>query len=104
MDTVGDGVDLIVGKHLLRDLAVLHGDSVNEAGEAQRDVGHVHQTVVETTGAFDGCSAVVAEHLVHLVEAELIVAGGDGSVGGEDTLLADSFHVGIGGVFQGSAG
>ncbi len=84
VDAVGDGVDLVVGEHLLRDLAVLHGDAVDVAREAQGEVGHVEQRVVQAAEALDGGAALVAEHGVHLVEAELVVAGGDGGVGGED--------------------
>ena len=101
VDAVGDGVDLVVREHLLRDLAVLHGDAVDEAREAQGDVGHVHQAVVEAAEALDGGGAVVAEDLVHLVEAELVVAGGNRGVGGEDALLADGVDVGFGGVARG---
>ena len=68
MDSVGDGVDLVLGEHDLGDLAVLHGDAVDVAGEAEGEVGHVHEAIVETAGGFDGGSAVVAENLVHLVE------------------------------------
>ena len=104
VDAVGDGVDLVVGEHLLRDLAVLHGDAVDEAREAQGDVGHVHEAVVEAAEALDGGGAIVAEDLVHLVEAELVVAGGNRGVGGEDALLADGFDVGFGGVLERLAG
>ncbi len=54
--------------------------------------------------AVDGGGAVVAEDLVHLVEAELVVAGGNGRVRGEDALLADGVDVGFGGLAQGLAG
>ena len=104
VDSVGDGVDLVVGEHLLRDLAVLHGDAVDEAREAQGDVGHVHEAVVEAAELVDGGGAVVAKDLVHLVDAELIVTGGDGRVGGEDALLADEVDVGFGRVAQRFAG
>ena len=90
MDAVGDGVDVVVGEHLLRDLAVLHGDAVDVAREAQGEVGHVEQAVVQAAEALDGGAALVAEDGVHLVEAELVVAGGDRRVGGEDALLANS--------------
>ena len=33
VDAVGDGVDVVVREHLLRDLAVLHGDAVDVARE-----------------------------------------------------------------------
>jgi len=93
VDPVGDGVHLVVGEHELRDLAVLHGDSIDIPGEAQGDVGHVHQAIVEAAGVLDGAGAVMAEDLVHLVEAELVVPSGDGGVGGEDALAADRFEV-----------
>ncbi len=103
MDAVGDGVNLIVGEHLLRDFAVLHGDAVDESREAQGDVRHIHEAVVEAAELVDGGAAVVAEDLVHLVDAELIVAGGDGGVSGEDALLANGFDVGFGCVLERSA-
>src|ERR1700748_3314310 len=31
VNAVGDGVDLVAGKHLLGDLAVLHGDAIDES-------------------------------------------------------------------------
>ena len=34
----------------------------------------------------------MAEDLVHLVEAELVVAGGNRSVGGEDAMLTDGLR------------
>ena len=104
VDAVGDGVDLVVGEHLLRDLAVLHGDAVDEAREAQGDVGHIHEAVVEAAELVDGGGAVVAEDLVHLVDAELVVAGGDWGVSGEDALLTDGLDVGFGRVLEGFAG
>ncbi len=104
VDAVGDGVHLVVGEHLLRDLAVLHGDAVDEAREAQGDVGHVHQAIVQTTKLVDGGGAVVAEDLVHLVDAELVVTGGNGSVSGEDALLADEVDVGFGRLLERFAG
>ena len=61
------------------------------------------QAVVQTAEALDGGGAVVAEDGVHLVEAELVVAGGDGGVRGEDALLLDGLDVGFGGVAQGGA-
>src|ERR1700733_1726446 len=70
MDTVRDGVDLVVRKHLLRDLAVLHGDAVDEARETEGDIGHVHQAVVEAAKLIDGRGAIVAEDLVHLINAK----------------------------------
>ena len=99
---VGDGVDGVLGEHLLRDLAVQHGDAVDVAREAQGEVGHVEQVVVQGAEALDGGGAVGAEDLAHLVEAELVVAGGDGGVGGEDALLLDGFGVGLGGGAEGS--
>ena len=104
VNAVGDGVDLVAGEHLLGDLAVLHGDAVDEARETQGDIGHVHEAIVKTAELLDGSAAVVAENLVHLVDAELVVAGGDGSVSGEDALLTDGFDIGFGSVFEGNAG
>ena len=57
---------------------------------------------MDAARTFDRGSPVVAKHLVHLVEAELIVPGGDGRVRREDTLTTDRFHVGVGRVGQGS--
>ncbi len=92
---VGDGVDRVLREHLLRNLAVQHGDAVDVAREAQREVGHVEQVVVQGAEAFDGGRAVGAEDLAHLVEAELVVAGRDGCVSGEDALLLDGVGVGV---------
>ena len=41
----------------------------------------LRQAVVEGAGALDDGGAVVAEDLEHLVDAELVVAGGDGGCG-----------------------
>ena len=60
------------------------------------------QAVVQAAEALDGGGALVAEDGVHLVEAELVVAGGDRGVGGEDALLLDGFDVGVGGVARGA--
>jgi 5,10-methylene-tetrahydrofolate dehydrogenase/methenyl tetrahydrofolate cyclohydrolase len=46
----------------------------------------------------------VAEDLVHLVDTELVVTGGDRSVSGEDALLADEIDVGFGRVLERFAG
>ena len=91
---------MVIGKHLLGDLAVLHADAVDVAGEAQRQVGHVEQAVVQTAEALDGVAAFVAEDGVHLVQAELVVAGGHRRVGGEDTLPGDGCDILFGGLFQ----
>ena len=100
VDAVGDGVDLVLGEHFLRDLAVLHGDAVDEAREAQGDVGHVHEAVVKTAELIDGGGAIMTEDLVHLIDTELIVACRHGGVGGEDALLADGVDVGFGRVAE----
>ena len=101
---VGDGVHLIFGEHLLGDLRVLHGDGVDDARKPQRDVSHVHEAVVETAELVDGGGAIVAEDLVHLIGTELVVAGGDWGVSGEDTVLANGFNVSLGGLPERFAG
>ena len=60
---------------------MLHGDAVDEAREAQGDVGHVHEAVVETAELVDGSTDIVAENLIHLIDAELIVASRNRGVG-----------------------
>ncbi len=104
VDAVGDGVDGVVGEHVLRDLAVLHGDAVGEAGEAEGEVGHVEAAVVDAAGGLDGAGAVVAEDLIHLVDPEAVVAGGDWGVSGEDADIADGVEVGGGGGADGAIG
>ncbi len=52
----------------------------------------------------DGGGAVVAEDLIHLVDAELVVASWDGGVGGEDALLTNEIDVGFGRVPERLAG
>ena len=37
------------------------------------------------------------EHLIHVIDAELVVTGGNGCVRGEDALLLDAVEVGFGG-------
>ena len=44
----------------------------------------------------------MAEDGVHLVEAELVVAGGDGRVRGEDAGLSNGLGVRLGGVARGA--
>ncbi len=39
---------------------MLHRDAVDVARKLERDVRHVHQAVVQTAGAVDGGSTVVA--------------------------------------------
>jgi hypothetical protein len=93
VDAVGDGVDMHLREHGLRDLAVLHGHAVDVAREAQRQIGHVEQVVMQAAEALDDRGALMAEHLQHLVQAELVMAGGHGSVRGEDALLGDGVGV-----------
>ena len=76
---------------------MLHGDAVDVARETQGEVGHVHEAVVKGAGALDGGGTLMAQHLVHLVEAELVVACRDGGVGCEDALLFHGLKVGLGG-------
>ena len=86
---IGYRFDLVVGEHLFRHLAVLHGDAVDPAREAQGDVGHVEQAIMNAAEALERLCALLAEHGVHLVQAELVVAGGNRGVGGEDALPGD---------------
>jgi hypothetical protein len=58
---------------------------------------------MDAAGALDGGGVVVPEDLVHLIETELVVPGGNGGVSGEDALLADGVDVGFGRVFEGLA-
>jgi hypothetical protein len=59
---------------------------------------------VEASSGLDSGGTVVAENLVHLVGAELVVAGGNGSMGGKDALLGHSVTVGVGGFAERAAG
>ena len=70
---------------------MLHGHAVDVARKTQRQIGHVHQAIVEAAETLDGGGAFMAEHAVHLVHPELIVPGGHRGVGGEDAVFT---HVG----------
>ncbi len=82
---------------------MLHRDAVDVAGEAQGEVGHIHQAIVQAVGAVNGGGAVVAKHLIHVVETELVVACRNGRVRSEDALLAYGLDVGLSGLAQGFA-
>ncbi len=58
VNAVGDGVDLVLREHVLGDLAVLHGYAVDVAGEAEGEIGHIEQVVVETARSLDGGAAI----------------------------------------------
>ena len=77
---------------------MLHGDAVDVAREAQRDVGHVHQAVVDASGTLNSGGAVMTEHLVHLVQAELVVPGRNRRVRRKHALAPHRLHVGLRGV------
>ena len=79
---------------------MLHGDAVDVAREAQGEIGHVEQRIVQASEALDGVAALCAEHGIHLVCAELVVPGGDGGVGGEDAELGDGVDVFFGGLVE----
>jgi hypothetical protein len=100
VDSVGDGVHLVLREHELGYLAVLHGHSIDIAGEAESKVGHVEETIVKTACSFDGGSALGSEDLVHLIETELVVPGGDRSMGGEDASLSHVCAIGVGGLAE----
>jgi len=66
---------------------MLHGDAVHEAGEAQGDVGHVHQALMAAAEALDGRRGLGPEDARGLLHGEAVVAGRNRGVGGEDALL-----------------
>ncbi len=103
VNAVGDGVDGELREHGAGDLAVLHGDSVGVAGEAQGEEGHVQHAVGETALLLQAQGAVAAEDADGLLGGEAVVAGGDRGVGGEDALFAHLLDVGLGGLAERAA-
>jgi hypothetical protein len=51
---------------------------------------------VEAAELVDGGGSIMAEDLIHLIDAELVVTGRDWRVGGKHALLADGIDVGFG--------
>jgi hypothetical protein len=89
---------------VLRDLAVLHGDTIHPARKTKRHVGHIEQAIVHAAEALERLGAVFAEHGVHLVHAELVVPCGNRRVGREDALLCDDEAVFFGCGVQAAVG
>lgn len=72
---------------------MLHGDAVDIARKAQRNIGHVQHAVVATAKFFECLGAFFAENLARLIEGEPVVASGNRSVGGEDAFGANRVQV-----------
>ncbi len=92
VNTVGDRVDPVLREHVTRDLTVLLGHAVDVVAEGERQVGHVEALLVADR-IVDAAGLPVAQHLIHQLEGELVVAGRDRGVGGEDTLLMDGLEI-----------
>ena len=63
MHPVGDRVDRIIGEHLPRNLAVLHGNAVDEARRRQGHVGHIEHPVVTATHALEQAGNLSLIHI-----------------------------------------
>src|SRR5688572_33500941 len=57
-----------------RHLAVLHRDTIHEARELEREMGHVELTVLEQLGRLDQLNALLGEHALHEIAGEPIVS------------------------------
>ena len=90
---VRDRVDRIVGEHGARHVAVAHRHAVDEPREVQREVRHVQHPLVHPARALEQRHALVAEHVPHHLERELVVAGRHRRVRREDAALAHRFEV-----------
>ena len=86
MDAVGDGMDPVAGKKLLRDFRVPFGDTVDVAAEVQGQPRHI-----ETFGAGDGLERAdidgAGQLALHQIVGKPVVAGLHRRVGGEDASL-----------------
>ena len=59
----------------------------------QREVRHVQHPLVHTAAPFEQRDPLVAEHVPHHVDRELVVAGGHGRVRREDAVLPHRLQV-----------
>ena len=87
--------DRVLGEHPARHVAVPHRHAVHEAREVQREVRHVQHPLVHAAAAFEQRDALVAEHVAHHVERELVVPRRHRRVRREDAPVAHRLEVGV---------
>jgi hypothetical protein len=92
---VGDRVHRILREHPARHVAVAHRHAVHEAREVQREVRHVQHPLVHPARSFQERDTLVAEHVAHHLERELVVAGRHRRVRREDAAVAHRLQIGV---------
>src|SRR5882724_4932919 len=76
--------------------AVFFRHAVDEVAEIERQVGHVEDALATEHLVHGVKSLAGAEHAFDELQRKLIMAGGDGRMGGEHALLTDGLHIVVG--------
>src|SRR5260370_23418948 len=84
MNAVGDRADVICRKHSAGNLTVAHSHTVHVSRESQRQVCHVQGVAFPGFGLVEQRHLFASENLAYQTALELVVAGGNRSVGSED--------------------
>src|SRR5579884_3259155 len=93
MYSIGYGMNWIMGEHVLRYLAVVHGDSVDIARAAQCKIGHIQHIVRTTIGYLQSIGAFGADDLVDELAGKLIHCGTEGCMRCKDAMSSNFLNV-----------
>ena len=93
MNAVGDGADVVRGKHSARNFAVAHGDTVDVSGKAQRQESHIEGVAFPDISFVEQCELFASQNLADQAAGKLIVAGRNGRVRGEDAHVTHAVDV-----------
>ena len=74
---------------ITRDLAVLHGNAVDEARRRQGHVRHIEHPVVTAAHALEQAGNFEAENPVHLLHGKSVMSGRHRGVGSKHTAVTD---------------
>ena len=93
MHAVGDGVDVVLGEHLLRHMPMALCHSVDVVAVVEREVRHVqHRVGAEFLLAFRKRPLITGDHLMHEVQRKLVLPGRHRRVGRENASGFDQMH------------
>src|SRR5215203_7201554 len=85
MNSIGDGFDVMIGKHVAGDFAMAHRHAVDISRKTQRQLCHVKRAV-QHLKVSERSRAAVAQHLADQVGWETIMASRNRSMRRKNTL------------------
>lgn len=93
MHAVGDGMDAVLGEHLLRHMAMAFRHPVDVVAVIEREVSHVQYRIgAEFLLAFRECAVITGYHLMHQIQGKFVLPCRHRRMGRENAPGFDQMH------------